>query len=377
MHSVSLKSQKKLLIFDGTFRTTTFINRRAELWAKDHQVFIAGFNEQLSEKVPGVKYVPVGSNDRKIRLLYTSFYWVVKTRKWNLLLPVLRKISKSDRRGLQQQNIRLAVEYLDPDEIHLQWPSVIPWFETLLERESHKIYLWQRGYHINVRPFVDQENMAYLQKWFPKLTGFISVSKAIAERSDSIWNAPEKQNRIVYTTLPLANYPFRENYTQQSPLQLISVGRKHWKKGYDYALRACALLKQAGIPFQYTIIGAGGFEELVFLKHDLKLNEEVILEPGKPHVEVISAMQSADLFLLPSLEEGLPNVVVEAMALGVPVIATHVGGIPELIVHHKNGLLVPSRNPEALAQAIQEFLTFSNEKIEALRRNAREAISDL
>lgn len=345
--------------------------------AERNRVYILGFNESLKKKVPDVHYVALGSNQNILRLVWTSFWTVLQSGRVWLLVPMLFWMLTGNRRKIQQQNLDLRLLRIRPDEIHLQWPSVIPWFEKVLEQQTYPVYLWQRGYHINVRPFVNADNMAYLQKWFPKMAGFISVSKAISDVSDKIWHAPEKNNRIIYTTLPIARYPFLETYRRERPLKILSVGRDHWKKGYPYALYACSLLKQEGISFEFTIIGAYKNEELLQIRHDLNLISEVQFLDSQSHDAVITAMQSASVFLLPSIEEGIPNVVVEAMALGVPVLTSDVGGIPEIITHQENGLLFPSRNPKAIAEAVQNFLDMTDLEVESMRKNAREKVGGL
>lgn len=368
---------KKIIIFDGTFRTTTFINRRAAVMAKENRVYILGFNETLNKKVEGVRYVALGSNQNVLRLIGTSFWTVLQSGKLWLLFPTLFSMITGNRKQLQQQNLDLSLKRIQPDEIHLQWPSVIPWFEKVLEHQTYPVFLWQRGYHINVRPFVDSENMAYLQKWFPKMAGFISVSQAISDVGDKIWHSPEKNNAIVYTTLPLTNYPFLDSYKRDRPIKILSVGRNHWKKGYTYGLYACSILKKRGIPFTYTIIGASGNEELIQIRHDLNLVSEVCFLDSLSHSEVIGAMQSASILLLPSIEEGLPNVVIEAMALGLPVMAAEIGGISEVIIHGENGFHFPSRDPQAIADVVSKFLNMGDDEIETLRKQGRETVEKI
>lgn len=365
--------RQKLILFDGTFQTTTFINRRAALMAKENKVYILGFNERLKEKVPGVRYVALGSNQNILRLVWTSFSTVLRSGRWWLWFPMLFWLLTGNRKKLQQQNLNLSLKRICPDEIHLQWPSLIPWFEKVLEHQTYPVFLWQRGFHINVRPFVNPENLAYLQKWFPKMAGFISVSKAIRDVGDTIWNSPDKKNEVVYTTLDLKDYEFHTTYRHSKPLRILSVGRDHWIKGYEYALRACLLLKAAKVDFEYTIIGGITNESYHFIRNDMGLTNRVILEGKKPHREVVRAMRDASVLLLPSIEEGLPNVVVEAMALGLPVISSDTGGIPELINPDENGILFPSRDVQAMAQAIEKFSLLSPAEVETLRQNGRRA----
>ncbi|WP_417370996.1 glycosyltransferase family 4 protein [Gelidibacter japonicus] len=362
----------KIIIFDGSFKTTAFINRLAKGFAVDHQVYILGFNENVSKKLRNVNYVPLGSNQNVLRFIITSLRYAMQAA--SAFFPTIIHLIKGDRQKLQQQNLRFALDKIKPDIIHLQWPSVLPWFEEELKMQNIPVILSQRGFHINVRPFVDKENFAYLQTWYPKIAGFHSVSKAIAANGHKIWNAPEKIDKVVYTGLPLKEFPFSETYNRSEPLQLLSVGRTHWKKGYDYALQSCKILKDKNISFQYTIIGGAGEEELQFLVSDLGLEDCVNLVGRLSQVEVYGRMREASLLLMPSVEEGLPNVVVEAMALGLPVLSTNCGGVPELIEDGVDGWIVPIRNPEAMAEAVVAFYELPLEKIEDVRVAARKKV---
>ncbi|SRX55341.1 glycosyltransferase family 4 protein [Aequorivita sp. CIP111184] len=366
----------KLIIFDGSFKTTPFINRLVRVLALNHQIYILGFNEKLTHPIERVGYISMGSNQSKLRLAFTSLGWIFKSGKFQMLFPTLKKLFLGNRQSLQQQNLDIALKTISPDIIHLQWPSVIPWFEEVLLKQEIPVILSQRGFHSNVRPFVDEDNFKYLQKWYPKMAGFHSVSKAIARNGDKIYTTPKKIDKVVYTGLPLEEMPFSEEYIRSTPLKLISVGRAHWIKGYDYSLHCCKVLKERNIPFNYTIIGGAGDEELQFLVSDLGLQDCVFLEKRKPQKEVFRMMSEASLLLMPSLEEGIPNVVVEAMAIGLPVISTDCGGVPELITDSEQGWLVPTRDPQALAEAIESFADLSIEKIEEVRLAAKKKVEE-
>ncbi len=362
----------KIIIFDGSFKTTIFIKRLAKGLAVDHEVYILGFNEKVSQKLKKVNYIPLGSNQNVWRFIMTSLGNAIQTP--SVFIPALINLVRGNRQKLQQHNLRCALDKIKPDIIHLQWSSVIPWFEDELRLQNIPIILSQRGFHINVRPFVDEENFAYLKKWYPKITGFHSVSKAIAVNGDKIWNGSGKIDKVVYTGLPLKEFPFSEKYNRSKPLQLLSVGRAHWVKGYDYALQSCRILKERNISFHYTIIGGAGEEELQFLVADQGLEDCVSLEHRLSQEEVYSRMRKASLLLMPSMEEGLPNVVVEAMALGLPVLSTDCGGVSELIDDGVEGWIVPIRNPEALAEAVMAFSELAVEEIDAVRVAARKKV---
>ncbi len=364
----------KIIIFDGSFKTTPFINRLVKGLALNHQVYILGFNEKLMQPLSGVSYVSLGSNQSKLKFIVTTLGKLLQSKKFNLMFPTLRKLIQGKRQVLQQQNLDLALKIISPVIIHLQWPSVIPWFEEVLLKQEIPVILSQRGFHSNVRPFVDENNFKYLQEWYPKMAGFHSVSKAISANGDKIWASSEKVDKVIYTGLPLEQMPFFEEYSLSKPLKIVSIGRAHWIKGYDYALHCCKLMKERNIAFSYTIIGGSGDEELQFLVDDLGLQDYVVLEKRKPQEEVFKLMREASLLLMPSLEEGIPNVVVEAMAIGLPVISTDCGGVPELIEEGINGWIVPIRDPEALTVAIIHFLGLPIDKIEKVRIEARRKV---
>ena len=364
----------KIIIFDGSFKTTPFINRLVNGLVLKHEVFILGLNEKLATPIAGVHYISLGSNQSKFNFVITTLKLRLLSGNWKNIISAFKKLLKGKKQELQQENLNLVLHNINPDIIHLQWPSVIPWLEEVLMEQKISVVLSQRGFHSNVRPFVDEANFEYLNKWYPKIAGFHSVSKAIAANGNRIWNAPKKIDHVIYTGLNLDEIPFSKNYNRSNPLNVLSIGRAHWIKGYDYALQSCKVLKEKGVPFQYSIIGGAGDEELQFLVDNLGLNNYVVLERRKPQSEIFSLMQEASLLLMPSLEEGIPNVVVEAMAIGLPVISTDCGGVPELITNDKDGWLVPTRNPQALAGAIEDFLGLSLNKVEEVRLAARKKV---
>ena len=364
----------KIIIFDGSYKTTAFINRLAKGLAAGHEVYILGFNEEVSKKLEKVHYVPLGSNQNKWRFVRTSLKYTMQAGSVKILFSTLGHLIKGERQELQEQNLRFALNKIEPDIIHLQWPSVIPWFEEVLKEQKIPVVLSQRGFHNNVRPFVDEANFEYLKKWYPKIAGFHSVSKAMVVNGGKIWNAPEKIDRVVYTGLPLNELPFSEEYTLAKPLQLLSVGRAHWIKGYDYALQTCRILKDRNIPFHYSIIGGAGDEELQFLIADRGLQDFVSLEGRLPQATVFKRMREASLLLMPSVEEGVPNVAVEAMTVGLPVLSTDCGGVLELIEDGVEGWMVPTRDPKAMADGVIAFSKLPLEKIEGVRIAARKKV---
>ena len=146
-------------------------------------------------------------------------------------------------------------------------------------------------------------------------------------------------------------------------LRALGVGRLVPKKGFDVLVEACGILKQRGFNFETVIVGEHGEHESE-LRNQIQvrgLNDEVRFTGPLEQSRLYSEYQNADVFCLPCrvLEngdrDGLPNVLMEAMACGLPVITTPVSGIPEIIIDGHNGTLVPPNDAEALANAIQRI----------------------
>jgi colanic acid/amylovoran biosynthesis glycosyltransferase len=142
------------------------------------------------------------------------------------------------------------------------------------------------------------------------------------------------------------------------------------------AIIALAKLREEGVDFRYNIVGDNQSEELLFLIDYYNLGDYVTLTGRVPQQEVFDLMNSSSAFLLPSREEGLANVAVEAMALGLPVISSDCNGMPELIEDKQNGLLFNNHDPESLAAAISYFASCSYDEINAMRTAARKKVEE-
>ncbi|MCX5891515.1 MAG: glycosyltransferase family 4 protein [Deltaproteobacteria bacterium] len=175
----------------------------------------------------------------------------------------------------------------------------------------------------------------------------------------------------IYNGVSLAPQPAPER-AWQPPYRLLALGRLVPKKGYDILLAACHRLAEEGFAFHLTLAGEGPERhKLRQLIAQYGLQEKVTLPGFVPHREVPRLLQEADLFLMPSLitpsgdRDGIPNVVLEALIHEVPVVATEVSGLPEVIRPPETGWLAPPADPEALARAVREACA---DQAEARRR---------
>ena len=343
----------KIIIFDGTFKTTTFINRLIKGLSLNHEVFVLGFNESVKSKITGVHYVGLGSNTSILIFIFRS----VKLRGFNFMkqFKLVLQLLKCLKSEITQDNFQLAIDAIQPDIIHFQWVSVLSYLENLKLPECTKTILSQRGYHINVRPFVNQDNKVFLNEVFSKLDGFHSVSKAIQKKSNEIYTSPQKIDHVVYSGFDIDSFGFKNTWNTNKKIQILSIGRNHWIKDYRSAILAMSILKEKKIPFHYTVVGVNKSEELLFLVNELNLTDSVTFLNSIPQEEVYEKMLESDLFLLPSVEEGIANVCIEAILSKLPVLSTDCGGMSELIVDSVTGFLAPTRSPKAIADKISIF----------------------
>lgn len=156
---------------------------------------------------------------------------------------------------------------------------------------------------------------------------------------------------------------FRNLDHSKNGFVVMTVARLEKVKGIEYLIRA---IKN----FQLLIIGEGSERKnLETLVKELNLQDKVKFLGEIPNQEVPQYLAKASCFVLPSLKEGFGIVILEAMAAGVPVIATNVGGIPDIVEHEHTGILVEKGNAEQIAEAIEKI--YSNEALrETLIRNA-------
>jgi len=163
--------------------------------------------------------------------------------------------------------------------------------------------------------------------------------------------------RVSYHGLALAEFPYAPDGRPEA--RVLAVGRLAPEKGYEYLLRAAADLVGRGVPLEVEILGDGPeAPALRALSASLGIADRVRFGGWVPFRDVRRAMQQATVLVQPSagLGDGLPNVIREAMALGTPVVASRIAGIPEALDDGRCGILVPSKDVAALADGIARML---------------------
>jgi glycosyltransferase involved in cell wall biosynthesis len=172
---------------------------------------------------------------------------------------------------------------------------------------------------------------------------------------------PERADRVhrIYNGLNLAEFG-HANFSSDPPL-IVAIGRLIVKKGFANLIRACALLVDRGKSFRCEIFGDGPLENQLRAQIEVLGLQEFVQLPGpKPQHELRARLADASVFVLPSVPEpeggmdNLPTVIMEAMATGLPVVSTRIGGIPEMVIDNQTGFLVQPEDAVALAGTIEE-----------------------
>jgi len=193
---------------------------------------------------------------------------------------------------------------------------------------------------------------------------------------------PEKVHRV-YHGIDTSLFRPPEIRPRTDELKLVTVARLREKKGLDFLIRAAGELSARSVPFQLHIVGSGpDRQRLEALTQELGVTDRVRFTGALPHPQVKEMLADADLFVLPSIiasdgsRDGIPNVILEAMAMELPVVSTDVSAIPEAVVHQETGILIPPQESQALADAIMHLWRHP-EKRSRLGKKGRKRVEQL
>ena len=294
-------------------------------------------------------------------------------------LPCVREVAtlmaRNKRRHLLEKAFAVAgiINAIKPDIVH-SWL----WYSNFLCGLSRRCGLWRRI------PFVASQRGDYHAR-YGKFRLWLT-EKVIYNTADVLLTNSEPIQRYL-----CQRYPAKQIYSIPNLLELptevwvqrkltpeteekliVSVGRFAPEKGHRYLIEALNLLKQQDMAWRCTFLGEGELAaELRALASEYGLSEQIAF-PGFCE-DVFSVLLTADVFVLPSLHESSPNALIEAMGIGMPCIASDVGGIVDLVEDSANGVRVPPKDPIALAAALQRVLTTPDFAAE-LGKNARTTI---
>ncbi len=281
-----------------------------------------------------------------------------EAKKKNIDVFFLEQRKKSYPAIILQARKEAMEKNIDIIQSHGFKPSVIGFFLKYLCRLKWVCFMHgttTENLKVRIYHFIDNIFQLFADR-------VILVSEA---QRDKIFNGLKKERvRVLHNAID-AKYPVRlsekgklvitELGMNENPECLVAVGRLSPEKGFDVLIDAFAELAPTRPAAHLIIVGDGQERDNLELQvsgHNLQDLVHFIGYSETPG----DYITRADIVVLPSRSEGIPNVALEAMALEKPVVATRVGGTPEVIRHNRDGILVPSENPEALAAALTELL---------------------
>lgn len=289
----------------------------------------------------------------------TAFDLIFKRDLWHrpgMLIKALLT-SENGRSGLSMRFLYRVLALGDRapyDIIHCQFGTLGPLALKLkqLGVTDGKLVTSFRGFDITrflaTRP-------GYYDELFQRGDLFLPVSQSLRDKLLANGCPPEKI-RILHSGIDCSRFRFSErNIEPGETIRVLGIGRFVEKKGWIYAIEAVAGLIKSGWKVKYSIVGDGELRDDIEKKiTECGIQDSVALLGWCEHEEITRLLEKAHILLAPSAtasngdQEGIPNVIKEAMAMGLPVISTWHSGIPELIEDGISGYLVPERDVEAL-----------------------------
>lgn len=221
-----------------------------------------------------------------------------------------------------------------------------------------------RGSDINIEPLVNKAYWNGLVEAISTARGIHCVCEVIKRKAEALVGSELPKAHVIYTAVnPLFLETRRGTNTKGAlptsatgPVRIVSVGRLDWRKGFEHGLMAICELRDRGIDCHWCIVGEGPYRvALQWAIRDLALEDIVTLEGGLDQRSVRDMLVQADIYFHPAVLEGLSNSVLEAMAVGLPVVVADVCGMREAVTDGVHGYLVPPRDWRAMADALEKL----------------------
>ena len=264
-----------------------------------------------------------------------------------------------------------------PEIIHFSYSAIGVTYNdeiSVLQKTGIKFIVSCRGTSDNIKPYIVSGRKEMLVRLFQQIDLVHCVSQEMLNRMVLDFGLNEEKGFVNRPAIDIEKFGFRNEKIPTDKTIVISTGRLEYVKGFVFAFLGIQQLVKDGIDLEYRIVGGGKEEEyLRFLIQRLGLKNSVkLLGPLSPD-KVGLELAGADIYLSSSLSEGISNAVLEAMAIGLPVISTNVGGMPEVVEDGITGLLVGPYAPEQIADAIKRYIAQPNMRNTCINR-ARERV---
>lgn len=253
------------------------------------------------------------------------------------------------------------INKLDYDLIHCQFATQGYWgmFLKMLLRPQPKLIITFRGHDISC--YVEKHGKQVYNDLLQWGDFFLANCEFFRQRVIDLGADPAR-TKVHFSGLDARKFPFKIRQAD-STLKIATVGRLVEKKGVEYAIRAVAQKVEQYPNIKYQIIGDGLLkEQLQSVINELGVEKNIVILGWKNETEIIDILNQSHLFIAPSItasdgnQDAPINVLKEAMAMGLPVISTDHGGIPELVQDGVSGFLVPERDAAAIADKLEQLI---------------------
>lgn len=263
--------------------------------------------------------------------------------------------------------------------IHFAYTGLaITYLKVLPYLKPAAIFASCRGAAEQIKPLVDCNRAKELSELFLIVDRVHCVSDDMLRTCVSRYGLSLEKafvNRPAIDTTMFSRSDHRIK-NEHGPIRICSTGRLHWKKGFEYSLIAMRELKDRGVSILFTIIGGGvEVERLKFMASDLGISDRVDFAGNMSSSDVRKQLELSDIYLSSSISEGISNAVLEAMAMGLPVVSTRAGGMDEVIIDQESGILINPYSASQIADALK-FLIDNPEVRNEIGERARKVIEN-
>lgn len=331
----------------------------------------ARFHPEIARVRARVTWVPRPAKANDLwRLLGDTLTGAEMRRRFADLMPVLATLPGDE----VAQGVALARSVVDDGigHLHAHFASLAgrtAWLASRLTGVPYTVTTHAKDI------FHESVDMTWLRRVCGDAERVVAISRYNKDHLDCVLEGTGAKVSLRYNALELARFPYREPHPIDGPLRVAAVGRLVPKKGFGQLIDATARVVASGRDIRVDIAGAGELAgELQAQIDRLGLGNHVRLLGPLTQEEVRGLLQGAHVFAAPCVPtadgniDGLPTVVLEAMAIGTPVIATAVTGLPEVIRDGDTGILLLPGDVRALARALEEC---ADGRIDAVRLASR------
>jgi glycosyltransferase involved in cell wall biosynthesis len=324
--------------------------------SRPQEPFEHAFVGELAARVVYLPRRPLRQPVRTVRALVQV--WRTSPRGWlsaaaaSLFPPRLAGLRKL----LQATVLRVELEKAGIDHVHAHFATSAAWLASLVRRMDGPTYsVTAHAKDI----YAGGIRRDYLRENLSEASFVATVSEANATYLASVLAA--RRPRVVHNSVDLRRLGRPETNGGRERDVVLSVARMIEKKGLSDLVAACGLLARRGVSLRLEVVGEGPLRrelETAAARQGVRASFVGAL----PNERVLERYRRATVFCLPCVvaesgdRDGLPTSVLEAMALGLPVVTTSLNGLSEAVIHEQTGLVVPGRDPKSLADALERLL---------------------